>query len=112
MRLTRAVAPVLLVGAAAIAAGCDGGSGRDSSTETGAPPRGGRSPREAQGPPALVNATTEALEACRWTSPAPPAPGSVEAAMLEKCLRAIRGYPDPLRAGLELVLAAEITPRT
>jgi hypothetical protein len=105
VRLTRAVAPVLVVGAAAFAAGCDGGSGGDSSTETEVPPPVGGQPREADAPPAVENATPEALEACGWTFPMPPAPGSDEAHALEDCLLAIRGYPDPFRAGLDLARA-------
>jgi hypothetical protein len=103
VRLARVVAPVLVVGAAAFAAGCDGDSGGDPETETEAPPPIGGSPREAV-PPSVENATPEALAACGYPpGQAVPPADSPEAESLEACLRAIRGYPDPLRAPVDLV---------
>jgi len=103
VRVVSAFGSVLLVGAAAFASGCDGGSGGDSGGETGEPPPVVGEPTEVAPPPAVENATPEALDACGWRSPMPPVPGSDEAEALERCLQVIRGYPDPFRAGLDLV---------
>jgi hypothetical protein len=110
VRFGRALAPVLLVGAAAIAAGCDGGSRGESTAGTATPPPIGGEPRPVPEPPALENATPEALAACGYGTGVLPAAGTPEATALEGCLRVLRGYPDPIRAPLELV-SAELTTR-
>ncbi|MGH8983863.1 MAG: hypothetical protein ACRDY6_08310 [Acidimicrobiia bacterium] len=101
---TIAIGTLVLLGA--LAAGCDDGSGGDSGTETEAPPPVGGSPREGDTPP-VENPTAEALEACGYPAgrAVPPA-GTDEATMLDDCLRAIRGYPDPLYVPLDLVRAS------
>jgi len=99
---TIAIGTLVLLGA--LVAGCDDGSGGDSGTETDAPPVGG-SPREVDTPP-VENPTAEALEACGYPpGRALPPAGTDDATMLDDCLRAIRGYPDPLYAPLDLVRA-------
>jgi len=106
----RALVPVLFVGAAAVATGCDGGSGGESTAGTATPPPIGGEPRPAPAPPAIENATPEALAACGYGPGLVPAPGTPEAGALEGCLQVLRGYPDPLRARLQLV-SAELTTR-
>jgi hypothetical protein len=108
--LGRVLAPVLLVGAIAVVTGCDGGSGGESTAGTAGPLPTSAEPRPAPDPPAIENATAEALAACGYGPGLAPAPGTPEAMVLEECLQALRGYPDPLRARLELV-SAGITAR-
>jgi len=106
----RTIALGALVVLGAVAIGCDGGSGGDPGTETEAPPPLGGTPRES--PPPVENPTPEALAACGYPpGQAVPSAGTDEAAALDDCLRAIRGYPDPLHTPLDpvrarLVLAA------
>ena len=95
----RTIAIGTLVVLGALATGCDDGSGGDPGTETEAPPVGGspRGPEE----PRVENPTPEALEACGYPpDQAAPPPGTDRA--LDACLRAVRGYPDPLHTPLEL----------
>jgi hypothetical protein len=107
--LGRVLAPVLLLGATAIVTGGDGGSGGESTAGTGTPlPTSGEA-RPAPDTPAIENATPEALAACGYGPGLVPAPGTPEAMTLEGCLRVLRGYPDPLRARLELVSAEPTT---
>jgi hypothetical protein len=101
----RAIAIGTLVVTGLLIAGCDSGSGGDSGPDSGRQrplpsEEGRRRPSDDE-----LQPTNEALEACGWPFPVPPVVGSEEATELEECLRALRGYPDPVRVPVELVQA-------
>jgi hypothetical protein len=101
----RAIAIGTLVVTGLLIAGCDSGSGGGSGPDSEGPlplPSGDERHQPADDE---LQPTDEALEACGWPFPVPPVVGSEEATELEECLRALRGYPDPVRVPVELLQA-------
>ena len=98
----RALAIGTAVVTAALFAGCDSGPGGSGDGPLPVPTGERRGPEV---PDDDLRPTAEALEACGWTAPQPPTAGSEDARALERCLRALRGYPDPVRSPVELVRA-------